>query len=322
MAEFVSAAPLGLKRMQLGLVSAIFPDLDLERVLSFASVEGFDCVELMCWPPASGDSRRYAGVCHIDVTSFSASDVDRIKALLDRYGVLISALGYYANPLSGDADEAAATIAHLHCVILAASMLGVGTVNTFIGRNPHLSVDANWPTFLSVWSPLVALAESRRVRIGIENCPMLFSADEWPGGKNLATSPAIWRRMFADIPSPSFGLNFDPSHLVWQRMDHVKPLHEFATRLFHVHAKDCTIDSDRCDDVGILAAPLSHHTPRLPGLGDVRWSDVFSALKSVGYAGAVCVEVEDREFEGSLELRKEALRRSAAFLRPFMTETI
>jgi sugar phosphate isomerase/epimerase len=147
---------------------------------------------------------------------------------------------------------------------------------------------------------------------------MLFSADEWPGGKNLATCPAIWRRMFADIPSAGFGLNFDPSHLVWQRMDYLKPLREFAARIFHVHAKDCSIDSDRCDDVGILAAPLLHHTPRLPGLGDVRWGDLIAALREGGYAGAVCVEVEDREFEGSLERRKEALRLSAAFLRPLI----
>jgi sugar phosphate isomerase/epimerase len=147
---------------------------------------------------------------------------------------------------------------------------------------------------------------------------MLFSRDEWPGGKNLATTPAIWRRMFADIPSKSFGLNFDPSHMVWQRMDYLKPLREFADRIFHVHAKDVRMDYERLDDVGILATPLQYHTPKLPGLGEVNWGRFFSVLSETGYQGPVCIEVEDRAYEGSLELRKASLRQSGTYLRNFM----
>ena len=179
-------------------------------------------------------------------------------------------------------------------------------------------MDDNWPRFLEVWQPLVRFAEEHGVRIGIENCPMFFTADEWPGGKNLAVSPAIWRRMFGDIPSPHFGLNFDPSHLVWQQMDYLRPLREFRERLFHVHAKDVRIDRDRLDDVGILAAPLEYHTPKLPGLGDVDWGHFFSMLNEVGYRGPVCVEVEDRAFEDSLESRQAALRQSLTYLRNFV----
>ena len=145
------------------------------------------------------------------------------------------------------------------------------------------------------------------MRIGIENCPMLFTADEWPGGKNLATSPAIWRRMFADIPSPSFGLNFDPSHLVWQQMDYLAPLVEFRDRLVHVHAKDARIDRAALDAHGVLAYPKLWHTPKLPGLGDVRWGAFFAALADAGYDGPVAIEVEDRAFEGSLQKRQESL---------------
>jgi sugar phosphate isomerase/epimerase len=191
-------------------------------------------------------------------------------------------------------------------------------VNTFIGRDWTKSVDANWPRFLEVWKPLVKFAEDQGVRIGIENCPMYFTADEWPSGKNLAHCPAVWRRMFQAIPSPNFGLNYDPSHMIWQHMDYLKPLREFASRIFHVHAKDVKLDQDRLDNVGILATPLEYHRPKLPGLGEINWERFVAELRSTGYDGPVCIEVEDRDFEGSLEMRKEALKRSSALLRKFI----
>lgn len=303
--------------MRLGFVSAILPELNLEELLTFAHAEGFACIEPMCWPQGKAE-RRYAGVTHVDVSDFGPAEAVRIKDLLARHDVAFSALGYYPNPLTPDQDEAAVAIAHLGKVIRAAALLGVGTVNTFIGRDWQRSVDANWPRFLEVWQPLVRLAEKQGVRIGIENCPMLFSQDEWPGGKNLAATPAIWRRMFEAIPSSAFGLNYDPSHLVWQGIDHVGPLTEFAPRIAHVHAKDAIVDRQRLADVGILATPLAYHSPCLPGRGGVRWVDFFATLRRIGYQGPVCIEIEDREFEGSLDLRKESLRCSARFLRPLL----
>jgi sugar phosphate isomerase/epimerase len=241
-----------------------------------------------------------------------------VLALCERAGVAISGLGYYPNPLAAEEREARTCIDHLREVIAAAGRLGVGIVNTFVGRDPARSIEDNWPRFQAVWPPLVKLAEEHGVRIAIENCPMLFTRDEWPGGKNLAVSPAIWRRMFHEIPSPSFGLNYDPSHLVWQGMDYVKPLREFRERLFHLHAKDARVDRDRLDDAGILAAPLDYHRPKLPGLGDIDWGRFFSVLGDTGYDGAVCIEVEDRAYEASLATRQDALRQSARFLRGFM----
>jgi sugar phosphate isomerase/epimerase len=209
-------------------------------------------------------------------------------------------------------------VEHLHRLIDAAAELGIRVVNSFVGRDPALSVDANWPRFLEVWRPLVRHAEARDVRIGIENCPMLFGADEWPGGKNLATSPAIWRRMFADIPSPNFGLNFDPSHLVWQQMDYLAPLIEFRDRLVHVHAKDARIDRAALDAHGVLGYPKLWHTPKIPGLGDVRWGAFLGALADSGYDGHVAIEVEDRAFEGSLEKRRESLIIGRRFLLQYL----
>ena len=303
--------------MKLGFVSAILPDLALEAVLGYAARLGYDCVELMCWPPGRAD-RRYAGVTHLDVTGFTPDMAARTRQLGQPAGVAISGLGYYPNPLSPDMAEAAVAVDHLGLVIQAAALLGVPQVNTFVGRDWSKSIDANWPRFLQTWRPLVALAEDLGVRIGIENCPMLFSQDEWPGGKNLATSPAIWRRMFADIPGPAFGLNYDPSHLVWQQMDYLKPLREFRDRLFHVHAKDVRLDRDRLDEVGLLATPLEYHSPKLPGLGEVNWGRFFSVLDDCGYSGPVCVEVEDRAYESSLATRLMALQQSYDFLRNFV----
>ncbi len=304
--------------MKLGFVSAFLPDLPLEEVVNFAASAGYQCVELMCWPAGKAE-RRYAGVTHIDVNNLDAAGAGAIRHTMKQSAVEISGLGYYPNPLAPDPAEAGVYIAHLRRVIEAAEMLGVHVVNTFVGRDWTRSVDDNWPRFREVWPALVRFAEDHCVRIGIENCPMLFTRDEWPGGKNLAHNPAIWRRMFEEIPSPSFGLNYDPSHLVWQQMDYIKPLREFASRIVHVHLKDASVDRRRLDEVGVLAYPLEFHTPKLPGLGDVDWGHFFSALNETGYDGAVCVEVEDRAYERTLETRKAALRQCARFVSQFVS---
>src|SRR5262245_66106880 len=187
--------------MQLGFVSAILPDLTLEEVLAFAADEGFACVELMCWPPGKAD-RRYAGVTHLDVTTFGDDEIGRVRDLVRKYGVGISGLGYYPNPLDPDPEHRRAVIDHLKKVISAAPLLDVRQVNTFIGRDWTKSVGANWPLLRSVWPDLVQHAETVGVNLGIENCPMLFTGDEWPGGKNLAVSPAVWQALVDDIPSP------------------------------------------------------------------------------------------------------------------------
>jgi sugar phosphate isomerase/epimerase len=304
--------------MKLGIVSAILPDLSLEEMLRFAASEGFKCAEVMCWPVGKAE-RRYAGVTHIDVVNMNEGRIEEINALVSETGVDISALGYYPNPLCPDKSEAEVYIAHFKEVVTASAKLGINMASTFIGRDWQKSVDDNWPRFKEVWKPLIQFAEDRGVKVGIENCPMLFSADEWPGGKNLAATPAIWRRMFEEIPSDNFGLNYDPSHLVWQDIDYTKPLWEFREKLFHVHAKDVRVDRHRLDDVGIMATPLEFHAPKLPGLGMIDWGRFVSVLGDLGYQGPVTIEAEDRAYEGSLEDRKAALSQSGRFLRNFIS---
>lgn len=303
--------------MKLGFVSAILPELTLDQVVRTAADLGFDCVEVMCWPLGKAE-RRYAGVTHIETENLDDAAIGSIKHLLSDSGVTISGLGYYPNALSPDVTEAATASEHIKSVIRAAAMLGIGQMNTFIGRDWTRSVDDNWPRLLDTWRPILQFADEQQVHIGIENCPMLFTQDEWPGGKNIAVSPKIWRRMFQDIPSPNFGLNYDPSHMIWQQMDYLAPLREFSDRIHHVHAKDVRVDRHRLDQVGILAHPLEYHTPKLPGFGEVDWGKFFSVLTDTGYDGPVCVEVEDRAYEGSLEARIASLRQSVTYLRNFI----
>jgi len=302
--------------MQLGFVTAILPELTLEEVLQTAHAIGYESVEVMCWPLGKAE-RRYAGVTHIDVHDYSVS---AIQALCLKYGVEISGLGYYPNMLSADGSEAKVAVEHFRAVIDASAALGVNVANTFVGRNPKLTLEENWPNMMAVWPETVARAEAKEVRIGIENCPMFFSGDEWPGGKNLATTPKIWRKLFEAIPSKSFGLNYDPSHFVWQMMDYVKPLAEFSDRLMHLHAKDARVNRLALDDVGIMATPLEYHSPVLPGRGDIDWDRFIGAVKAAGFDGPIAVEVEDREYEGSLNDRIEALRRAYDFLAPIVAD--
>jgi sugar phosphate isomerase/epimerase len=303
--------------VKLGFVSAILPELPLDEVLAFAAGEGFSCVELMCWPVGRAD-RKYAGVTHVDVGDFTRARADDALALCARHGTAISALGYYPNPLDPDEAAAAHQVEHLKKVIAAAPLLGLRNVNTFVGRDWTKSVADNWPRFLATWRPLIAFAEEHDVKIGIENCPMLFTRDEWPGGKNLATSPAIWRRMFADIPSAHFGLNFDPSHFALQFMEPASALHEFKDRLFHLHAKDVKIHRAKLDQCGVFAHPAEWHQPRVPGFGEIDWAKFMSVLVETGYDGAVCIEVEDDSFGWSLEGRQRALRVARNVLAPFV----
>jgi len=303
--------------MDLGFVSAILPDLTFREVFLFAEQAGYDCVEVMCWPVGKAE-RRYAGVTHLDVNALDTDSLARIQSRVQSTGVAISSLGYYPNPLTPDTQEAEMAASHIRQVIRAARALGIDCVTTFVGRDWTLSVEENWPRFLSVWGDMIRFADDHDVKVGIENCPMLFTKDEWPGGKNLATTPAIWRRVFEAIPSPNFGLNYDPSHMVWQQMDYVKPLREFASRILRVHLKDARVDRHRLDEVGIMAHPLEYHSPKLPGLGEVDWGRFFSVLGDTGYTGPVCVEVEDRAYEATLELRKRALLQTHDYIRQFI----
>jgi sugar phosphate isomerase/epimerase len=303
--------------LDLGFVSAILAEKTFEEVIDFASENSFKCVEMMCWPKGKAE-RRYAGVTHVNVDELNEQKVQHIREYLAKKNIYISGLGYYPNALDSDEEKSTIYLEHIRKVIDAAARLDIPVVNTFIGRDPSKNMQYNLDRFAEKWPEIIKHAEKLGINIGIENCPMFFTNDEWPGGKNLAISPAVWDKMFEIIPNANFGLNYDPSHMIWQHMDEISPIYEFKDRLHHIHLKDVKIKKDQLNRVGIMANPLEYHTPKLPGYGDVRWGAFFSALTEVGYRGPTCIEVEDRAFEHSEEDIKTSILTSRNYLSQFL----
>jgi sugar phosphate isomerase/epimerase len=304
--------------LKLGLLTAAFPSLSLEEVADWAAANGFDALEIACWPAAGAERRRYAGVSHIDAERLDAAAARGVHELLSSRGLTISSLAYYPNPLDPDPAQRSQAQGHLRKVIEAAATLEVNLVGTFIGRDQSRPPEPAFAEVLEQWPPLVKFAGDRGVRIAIENCPMLFSADEWPGGRNLAYSPALWRRLFEAMPGDTLGLNLDPSHLVWQFIDIQRVVREFGPHIYHVHAKDLEIDRDGLYNNGVMSLGMGWQVPRLPGLGEVRWNRFIAALVRAGYDGAVSVEHEDRSFEGDLDLVKRGFLLARNTLRPLL----
>ena len=305
--------------MKLGLVTAILDQYDYEKMMDTLAEMGFACAEVACWPSGKAE-RRYAGVSHIDVKRVLVDDA-YAKHILDYAAekhVEISSLAFYPNTMDGDTEKRRANVEHLMTVIRASAKLGVNMVNTFIGRDQSKTVEENLELVKEVWPPIIKLAEELGVKIAIENCPMLFGADQWPGGQNLMTTPANWKKVFALLPSDNLGINYDPSHFVWQMIDYIKPLYAFKDKIFHVHYKDIKVYPDKLNEVGIMAYPLDFMSPKLPGLGDVNWSKFVSALTDIGYNGYTCLEVEDKAFEGSEEAVLNSLRLSKRYLEQFV----
>jgi sugar phosphate isomerase/epimerase len=289
----------GGELVRLGLLTAAFGDRTLDETAAWAAANGFAMLEVACWPASGGEQRRYAGVTHIDV---DALDPDAVHETMSRHNLEISALAYYPNNLHPEDAHRTEVNGHLRKVIDAAQALGVGTVGTFVGNDKDRPLPENLDRFREIWPPLVAYAGERGVRIAIENCPMIFSYDEWPGGSNLAWSPAIWDEMFSAIPDENFGLNLDPSHLVWLMIDYERAIYDFGDRIFHAHAKDLEVQPDGLYRHGTFSSGIGWQVPRLPGLGQVDWSRFVAALYAVGYDHVLSVEHEDRRFEATAEL--------------------
>ncbi len=299
--------------MKLGLLSAILENKSYEEVIDMADRLGYRSVELACWPAGTG-TRRYAGTCHIDTENLDEKKGKEILDYAASKDVEIMALGYYPNPLDPDGDVSGPAIEHIKSLIRAARMLGVNRISTFIGKDKSRTVEENLETFGRVWPEIIGYAEEHGVYVGIENCPMYFSADEWPGGLNLASSPFLWKKMFEMIPSPYFGLSYDPSHLHLQGMDYIKPLFDFRDRIFHIHLKDISVDQKRLDEYGIFTHPLNYMDPRIPGKGGIDWKKFMDTLKESGFDLCACMEIEDKNYEESDESVERALKESFDYI--------
>jgi sugar phosphate isomerase/epimerase len=303
--------------VKLGFITAPFPATPLEEVADWAAGVGFDFLEVCCWPRGEGETRRYAGTSHIDVEGLSESRAKEIVEDVSGRGIEIPALGYYPNPLHPDPEHRRRVIDHLKKVITAASNMEVPVVTTFMGADSSKTQADNWADAKTVWPEIVSHARDAGVRIALENCPMIFSADEWPSGQNLAYSPSIWRSIFEEF-GETIGLCFDPSHLVWLMIDIEDAIMEFGRRFYFFQAKDVMIDRRGLYEHGVMSVGIGWQVPRLPGLGDVDWSRVFSALYRVGYDGAISIEHEDRDFEGNDELVKRGFLLARDVLAPYV----
>lgn len=303
--------------IKLGLVSAILGHKNFEQTIDFLAENDLESVELACWPVGTSE-RRYAGVSHLNVDGLSKEKADEALSYAASKGIEISALAYYPNFLDADQSKREMHVNHFYKLIDAAALMDINLVTTFIGRDQHKTMTENLDLMEEIWTPILKHAEELNVRIGIENCPMLFTEDEWPGGQNLMTTPAIWRQVFKRLPSPMLGLNYDPSHFVWQKIDYIKPIYEFKDKLFHVHYKDIKLYEDKLANVGVMATPLEYMSPKIPGLGDVDWGKFVSALTDVGYTGYSAIEVEDKAFEKTEADVEKSIKLSVKYLRNFL----
>ena len=303
--------------MKLGLLTAPFAETALMDVVDWTAANGFESIEIACWPRSSGATRRYAGTSHIDVANLSAGEAQELRAQIEAAGLHISGLGYYPNPLHPDPAHRAEVIGHLRHVITAAEKMDVPLVNTFMGADGSKHQDANWDEALKVWPDVVAFAQDHGRKLTLENCPMLFSYDEWPGGNNLATTPRIWRRILEQWAG-TIGLNFDPSHLILQMIDIPRFIREFGPHIYHVQAKDLMIDREGLYECGIFSQGMGWQVPRLPGLGEVEWAPLFAALWRAGFDGDVIIEHEDRDFEKTDDLIKRGFLLARDVLRPYI----
>lgn len=303
--------------MRLGFLTAPFPDTPLTEVADWASVNGFESLEIACWPPSTGSARRYAGTSHIDVTDLSEDRATQIVDEMREKDLVVSGLGYYPNPMHPDTETRERAIAHMKLVIEACAKMKVPFFNTFMGGDASKTQDANWETALRLWPDIVSHAQAHDVKITIENCPMIFSGDEWPAGNNIAWSPYIWRRIIGEW-GDTIGLNYDPSHLVWLMIDQERFIREFGPHILHVQAKDVEINRDGLYERGTLSSGIGWQIPRLPGLGEADWGRIFAALYRAGYDGDVAIEHEDKDFEGTDELVKRGFLIARDILRPYI----
>jgi sugar phosphate isomerase/epimerase len=301
--------------MKLGFLTAPFAETPLMEVADWAASADFEVLEIACWPRTTGPTRRYAGTSHIDVKNLSDAQATEIVDEIASKGLSISGLGYYPNPLHPDPEHRAEVIGHLKAVMVAARKMGIPLVNTFMGGDSAKNLDDNWEEALRVWPDIVAFAKDQGVKITLENCPMLFSYDEWPGGHNIATTPRQWRRILEHW-GDTIGLNFDPSHLVLQMIDIQRFLKEFGSNVLHYQAKDLMIDRDGLYERGIFSMGIGWQIPRIPGLGEVDWGIVHGELYRQGYEGDCIIEHEDRRFEGTDAKVKQGFLIARDVLRP------
>jgi sugar phosphate isomerase/epimerase len=254
-------------------LTAPFSKEPLEHVAAFAGEYGFGGMEILAGP----------GSNHIDLTNFTQADAERVKSLMERRALLISSLAAYVNNTDSDPEKRAAANDTVRKAVDAAALLGVDVVCTLAGHPVagKTKMQTIEQDCAEVFPPLADYAERKGVKLALEN---------W-----YATNIqhlGHWDRLFQVVPNPNFGLNFDPSHLLWQDIDYIHAVEVFAPRIFHSHAKDTAINETKKRWIG------NQHDGDwwryvIPGLGKVDWGEYLSALRANGFNGVLSIEHED-----------------------------
>jgi sugar phosphate isomerase/epimerase len=308
--------------MKLGMFTAALPMLSLDKVAHYASAQGYQCIEVACWPAVEGGPLEPA---HLPIATWSQGDADSTRALLERTGLEISSLAYYENNLSGDLDRRKDIRTHLKGVIDAAQSLDVPYVGTFLGRDMRKSVVENMAEAERIFPDLVDYAGERGVKLMIENCVMEgWHPDGYPG--NIAYSPELWEWMTTKL---GLYLNWDPSHLTWIGIDPLETIRPFAQYIVHAQAKDVELFTDVRNQYGFYGLVQKNGRPwdmgwwryRVPGLGAVDWAAVVDRLHEVGFTGTLSVEHEDPVWGGTPEKIVEGLSIAHRTLSPLVSAT-
>jgi sugar phosphate isomerase/epimerase len=259
--------------MYVGILTAPFHNEPLEHVAAFAGEYGFGGMEIIAGP----------GSQHIDLTNFTEADAARVKDLMERRALIITSLAAYVNNTDPNADKRAANNDIVRKAIDAAALLGTEVVCTLAGhpvpgKSKMQTIEEECP---KVFTPLLEYAERKGIKIALEN---------W-----YATNIqhlGHWQRLFEVVPNKNFGLNFDPSHLMWQDIDYINAVENFASRIFHTHAKDTEVKEGKKRWVGNQDGG-GWWRYVIPGLGQVRWGEYLAALRANGYNGVLSIEHED-----------------------------
>lgn len=266
---------------------------DLGAVTAFAKKEGFGTVDVGNDGDAAGKAVKGAGL--------AVGSVD-----LKDWGGMISP----------DAARRTAAV-ETNGAYVKAVAAAIGPANHFVVMLPEksdLPRKENFGYLVESWSALAPVLEAAKARLVIEG---------WPGAGALCCTPEGYRAFFKAVPSAAMGVNFDPSHLIRMGIDPLRFLREFASRVGHVHGKDTMLYPDALQEFGHEQPPTfaSGHgfgamawRYTLPGHGVFNWPDGLKVLADAGYRGAVSIELEDENFNGSTEGEQRGLAFSRAFL--------
>lgn len=280
--------------------------MPLREKLEYASKSGFDTVEISCWPK---ENERDYSASDIDVKNFSETDAKDLNSLLKKCNLEISSLAYYDNMLHPDLEKREVFHSHLKNVIRAAEKLNVELVGTFVGKDPNLSIEENFDLYEKIFSELVLFAERHNVKLMIENCPMPgWDVDGLPS--TISYSPEFWDEMFKRIPSKNFGLNFDPSHLIWQQIDYLAALEKYSERIFNIHLNEIKLDKDNLKRYGIFGKQLERehkydfgwYNSVTIGSGDIDWRYIIKLLIELNYKGSLTIEFKDKNHKNNLSI--------------------